>query len=305
MPLSQFLPNTAAGRALLNDSTVLSQRISLNIDQLTIVSDGNASITNATEAICLSAITAPRTFTLNASSTFNSGQTIYIFDKSGLVSATLTLTIAVTGSDTINGASSYIINTAYGFAILIQDGAGKWIIVSSSKVPASNVTGLATSATTDTTNATNITSGTLPVAQVPTLSTSKISGLATSATTDTTNASNIGSGTLAQARLPSSFSIGFTVSPYSISTGSFTVTPANGNYQYVTNNGAYTITAPSSDCAVDILVTNGGSAGSTTFSGFTVGSSTGTTLTTTNTNKFIISVRRINGVSTYSIYGLQ
>jgi hypothetical protein len=270
MPLSQFLPNTAAGRALLNDSTVLSQRISLNIDQLTIVSDGNASITNATEAICLSAITAPRTFTLNASSTFNSGQTIYIFDKSGSVSATLTLTIAITGSDTINGASSYIINTAYGFAILIQDGAGKWIIVSSSKVPASNVTGLATSATTDTTNATNITSG-----------------------------------TLAQARLPSSFSIGFTVSPYSISTGSFTVTPANGNYQYVTNNGAYTITAPSSDCAVDILVTNGGSAGSTTFSGFTVGSSTGTTLTTTNTNKFIISVRRINGVSTYSIYGLQ
>jgi hypothetical protein len=98
---------------------------------------------------------------------------------------------------------------------------------------------------------------------------------------------------------------GYTVTPASISTGSFTVTPANGNYQYVTNNGAYTITAPASDCAVDILVTNGASAGATTFSGFTVGVNIGSALTTTNTNRFIISVRRINSISTYSIYALQ
>lgn len=98
---------------------------------------------------------------------------------------------------------------------------------------------------------------------------------------------------------------GFTVTPNSIATGSFTVNPQLGNYQYVTNNGAYTITAPTSDCAVDILVTNGASAGATTFSGFTVGSSTGSALTTTNGNRFLISIRRINGVSTYSIYALQ
>lgn len=101
-------------------------------------------------------------------------------------------------------------------------------------------------------------------------------------------------------------SAGYTLSPYSITTGSFTVTPANGNYQYVTNNGAYTITAPSSDCAVDILVTNGSSAGATTFTGFTVASgNTGDALTTTNTNKFVISIRRINSVSTYTIKALQ
>lgn len=103
----------------------------------------------------------------------------------------------------------------------------------------------------------------------------------------------------------SNVSIGFTVTPNAISTGSFTVNPALGNYQYVTNNGAYTITNPSSDCAVDILVTNGASAGATTFTGFTVGSSTGSALTTTNGNKFIISIRRINAISTYSIYALQ
>ena len=101
---------------------------------------------------------------------------------------------------------------------------------------------------------------------------------------------------------------GFTVTPYNgstVSSGTFTVTPSNNNYQYYTNNGAHTLAAPSSDCAVDILVTNGASAGAITFSGFTVGSSTGSALTTTNTSKFLISVRRINSISTYSLYALQ
>ncbi len=102
--------------------------------------------------------------------------------------------------------------------------------------------------------------------------------------------------------------IGFTVTPANggtVSSGTFTVTPANGNYQYYTNNGAHTFAAPASDCAVDVLVTNGASAGSITFSGFTVGANTGSALTTTNTSKFKISVVRINGTSTYSIYALQ
>jgi hypothetical protein len=99
---------------------------------------------------------------------------------------------------------------------------------------------------------------------------------------------------------------GFLLSPANLSTlSSFTVNPATGNYQYGTNNGAFTLTAPASDCAVDILVTNGASAGSITFSGFTVGSSTGSTLNTTNGNRFLISIRRIGGISTYSTYGLQ
>lgn len=90
-----------------------------------------------------------------------------------------------------------------------------------------------------------------------------------------------------------------------VSSGTTTPAPASGNYQFLTNNGAFTLAAPSSDCAIDVLVTNGASAGSITFSGFTVGANTGSTLTTTNTNKFLVSIRRINSVSTYSIYALQ
>tara|TARA_R110000868_G_scaffold157001_2_gene384058 strand:- start:892 stop:4092 length:3201 start_codon:yes stop_codon:yes gene_type:complete len=101
---------------------------------------------------------------------------------------------------------------------------------------------------------------------------------------------------------------GFTLTPNSIGTvssGTTTPDPANGNYQYYTNNGSHTIAAPASDCAIDILMTNGASAVAPTMSGFTVGSSFGSAFTTTNTHKFVISIRRINSVSTYSIYALQ
>lgn len=102
--------------------------------------------------------------------------------------------------------------------------------------------------------------------------------------------------------------VGYTLTPYNggtVSTGTTTPAAANGNYQYYTNNGAHTLAAPAADCAIDILVTNGATAGSITFSGFTVGSNTGDALTTTNTNKFIISIRRINAISTYTIKALQ
>lgn len=101
---------------------------------------------------------------------------------------------------------------------------------------------------------------------------------------------------------------GFTIVPNNIGTqssGTLTPDPTLGNYQYYSGNGAHTLAAPSSDCAIDLLLTNGSSAGAITFSGFTVGSSTGSALTTTNTNKFIISIRRVNSISTYSIYALQ
>lgn len=100
---------------------------------------------------------------------------------------------------------------------------------------------------------------------------------------------------------------GFLVTPYSggtVSSGTFTPDAANGNYQYYTNNGAHTFAVPAADCAIDILITNGASAGAITFSGYTVGT-TGDALTTTNTSKFVVSVRRINSISTYLIKALQ
>ena len=98
------------------------------------------------------------------------------------------------------------------------------------------------------------------------------------------------------------------VTAYNLGTGSATVTPspANGNYQYITNNGAFTLAAPASDCAIDILVTNGVSASTLTLSGFTAPSGGGgDTYATTNANKYLLLIRRINGTSTYAWKALQ
>lgn len=104
--------------------------------------------------------------------------------------------------------------------------------------------------------------------------------------------------------LTDTITVGYTVTPYNIGTvssGTTTPSAANGNYQYYTNNGAHTLAAPAADCAIDILVNNGASAGNVAFSGFkTPGSgSSGSTYATTASTWWTLSIRRINGVSTY------
>lgn len=105
----------------------------------------------------------------------------------------------------------------------------------------------------------------------------------------------------------STITVGYTVTPNNVgnTSGAFTPNPALGNYQYLNNNGAITFNAPASDCAIDYLVINTASAGAITFSGYTVAADVGDALTTTNVHRFIISVRRIAGISTYLIKALQ
>lgn len=101
---------------------------------------------------------------------------------------------------------------------------------------------------------------------------------------------------------------GFRVTPNSlgtISSGTLTPDALNGNYQYMTNGGAHTIAAPANDCAIDILVINGASSGAITFSGFkTPGAgAAGATYATTNATWWVLSIRKVNGIATYSWSG--
>lgn len=90
-----------------------------------------------------------------------------------------------------------------------------------------------------------------------------------------------------------------------ISSGTTTVDCGKGPLQYFTNNGAFTFAAPSNDGSCIFYDLNGSSAGTITFSGFTESANTGDTLNNTNTDKFFISVVRINGVSNYVVRALQ
>jgi hypothetical protein len=98
---------------------------------------------------------------------------------------------------------------------------------------------------------------------------------------------------------------GFNFQPYALPAGNVTVNSLNGNYQWRINNGAFSIVAPALDSAVDILITNTSTAGGIAFTGFTVGNNTGDLLTIADGASFIISIRRINGISTYVIKALQ
>ena len=100
-------------------------------------------------------------------------------------------------------------------------------------------------------------------------------------------------------------SAGFNVTAYSIPSAPITPDPLLGNYQYYTSTSAPTINAPTTDCAIDILFTNGASAGTPAFVGYTVGSVVGSPYATTLNYRFILSIRRIASVSTYSWYALQ
>lgn len=97
-----------------------------------------------------------------------------------------------------------------------------------------------------------------------------------------------------------SFSIG---SPTNGS--STTLDGLNGQLQYLTNNVAgFTLVAPAADTTIVLYVLNGASAGTITWSGFT-GASFGDAFTTTNTNKFMVMITRINSVATYINKALQ
>jgi hypothetical protein len=124
----------------------------------------------------------------------------------------------------------------------------------------------------------------------------------------TASAGYVKANTSVQNNTTTNITVGYSITAFNLGTGSGTVTPnpANGNYQYITNNGVFTLSAPPVDCAIDILVTNGASAGTITLSGFTAQSGGGgDTYMTTNTYLFLLMIRRINGTSTYVWKALQ
>jgi len=103
---------------------------------------------------------------------------------------------------------------------------------------------------------------------------------------------------------------GYTVNSFNAASnlaafGTWTPDPANGNYQIANTNGALIIAAPAANCAIDVLIINGPTTGAITFSGYTVGSTTGDSYTTTAVSKFMLSIRKIGTWATYVWKALQ
>lgn len=99
---------------------------------------------------------------------------------------------------------------------------------------------------------------------------------------------------------------GYAGTPYNAGTkssGTFTPDEANGNMQYCVNGGAFTLAPPTNNTTLILQVTNNGSAGAITTSGFT--KVTGDVLTTTDGHDFFFFITKCNGFSHLSVQALQ
>ncbi len=95
----------------------------------TAVNDAAYTVLTTDRIVALTALTAARTLTLPAATGYPQGATLTIVDESGACSATNTITIARAGTDTINGATSAILSTAYSYLALESNGSGKWTVI--------------------------------------------------------------------------------------------------------------------------------------------------------------------------------
>ena len=95
-------------------------------------------------------------------------------------------------------------------------------------------------------------------------------------------------------------------SVFSLGTAAGTITPEqmNGASQSIVNDGAFTLLPPSVDGVLNLMVTNGPTAGVITFTGWHR-HIPGDTLNTTNGNSFLIIIRNIAGISSYQIVAMQ
>ena len=95
----------------------------------TAVSDANYTALTTDRTVAYTAITAARTVSLPASSSYPTGTRLLVVDESGSCSATLTITLSGNGSDTVDGAATAVINSAYGYLAVESNGSGKWTII--------------------------------------------------------------------------------------------------------------------------------------------------------------------------------
>lgn len=84
-----------------------------------------------------------------------------------------------------------------------------------------------------------------------------------------------------------------------IASGTFAPDCGKGPLQTLTNNGAFNFSVPSNDGSCVIQITNGSSAGSVNFAGYTEGTNVGDALTTTSGAHFNVIITRIAGISHY------
>ena len=100
------------------------------------VSDAAYSALTTDRMIAYTALSAARVVSLPRASAYPTGTRLLIVDETGNCSTTKTLTISPNGSDVIDGATSAVVNVAYGFIGVESNQSGEWTTVDQGFMPA-------------------------------------------------------------------------------------------------------------------------------------------------------------------------
>jgi Major tropism determinant N-terminal domain len=101
----------------------------VDVARRTTVSDTAYAALATDRLVAYTALSAARVVTLPAASAFPAGFRLLVVDETGNCSPTVTITVDRAGADTIDGATSAAISSAYGFLALESNGANAWTIV--------------------------------------------------------------------------------------------------------------------------------------------------------------------------------
>jgi len=102
----------------------------------TAVADAAYTVLTSDRMVAYTSLSAARAVALPAASAYPTGTRLIVIDESGSCSATNTITVNRAGSDTINGATSAVLATAYGHLAIESNGSSKWTIVDQKGRPA-------------------------------------------------------------------------------------------------------------------------------------------------------------------------
>ncbi len=130
----EIVVDTTNNRAVVNDGSTAGGWPAAKLAEVltntrTAVSDAAYAALTTDRLVAYTTLTAARVVTLPAASAYPTGTRLMIVDESGSCSATKTITISCAGSDTINGATSAVIATTYGYLALEGNGSNAWTIV--------------------------------------------------------------------------------------------------------------------------------------------------------------------------------
>jgi hypothetical protein len=103
------------------------------------VADAAYTILATDRTVAITSLTASRVLQLPSAASYPTGVQLTVVDESGACSSSKTITVARAGSDTINGATSYVLGAARAYLALESNGSSAWTLVDASIIDASNL----------------------------------------------------------------------------------------------------------------------------------------------------------------------